>query len=89
MNFFYAATGSGIRLGKMEQVAKSLADPILKFNTAIFTGNIVEKVSVLAETGQIPLAYLTAKSHGLTEQADTLEKTLIESEEYDHEKIIA
>lgn len=35
------------------------------------------------------MAYLMAKSHGLTEQANTLEQTLIDSDEYDHEKIIA
>lgn len=30
---------------------------------------------------------MTAKSHGLEEFAKTLESTLIESEEYDHERI--
>jgi hypothetical protein len=30
-------------------------------------GDVAERVKVLAETGQIPLAYLTAKAHGLTE----------------------
>jgi coatomer protein complex subunit alpha (xenin) len=46
---------------------------MLKYNTASFTGNVVQKVGILAETGQIPMAYLMAKSHGLTEQAETLE----------------
>ena len=30
---------------------------------------------------------MTAKSHGLEEFAKTLESTLIESDEYDHERI--
>jgi hypothetical protein len=34
-------------------------------------------VKVLAETGQIPLAYMTAKAHGLAD----FEKTLLETME--------
>ena len=41
----------------------------------------------MAENGQIPLAYMTAKAHGLDEFLKPLETTLIESEEYDHERI--
>jgi hypothetical protein len=51
------------------------------------TANVSEKVRVLAENGQIPLAYMTAKSHGLDEFTKSLETTLIESPEYDHERI--
>ena len=35
-----------------------------------------ERVKVLAETGQIPLAYMMAKSHGLHEYAQTLQESL-------------
>ena len=62
-------------------------DPILRYNTATLTANVSEKVRILAENGQVPLAYMTAKSHGLDEFSKTLENTLIESEEYDHERI--
>ena len=60
----------------MQQVAQSLNDPTLRFNTALFTGDVQERVKVLAETGQIPLAYMMAKTHGLTEFAVTLEETI-------------
>ena len=60
---------------------------MLRYNTATLTANVSEKVRVLAENGQVPLAYMTAKSHGLEEFAKTLENTLIESEEFDHERI--
>lgn len=60
---------------------------MLRYNQATLTANISEKVKVLAENGQIPLAYMTAKSHGLEEFAKTLENTLIEDEQYDHERI--
>ena len=35
----------------------------------MYTGDVQERVKVLAETGQIPLAYMLAKTHGLTEFA--------------------
>ena len=60
---------------------------MLRYNTATLNADVSEKVKVLASNGQVPLAYMTAKSHGLEEFAKTLENTLIESEEYDHERI--
>jgi hypothetical protein len=54
----------------------------------MLTANTTEKVKILAENGQVPLAYITARSHGLEEFSKTLEQTLVESDEYDHEKII-
>lgn len=68
----------------MQQVASSLGDAQLRFNTATLTANPSEKVKVLAENGQIPLAYMTARAHGLDEYIKHLETTLIESTEYDH-----
>ena len=60
---------------------------MLRYNQATLTANVTEKVKILAENGQIPLAYMTAKSHGLEEFAKTLETSLIEDEQYDHERI--
>jgi len=51
----------------MQQVAQSVNDHTLRFNTSMFTGDVAERVKVLAETGQVPLAYLMAKTHGLKE----------------------
>ena len=87
LNFFYAATGSINKLNKMQTVAQSLGDSQLRFNTATLTANAAEKVKILAENGQIPLAYMTAKAHGLDEFVKPLETTIRESDEYDHERI--
>lgn len=51
LNFFYAATGSVGKLRKMQAVAQSLNDHTLRFNTALYTGDVAERVKVLAETG--------------------------------------
>lgn len=54
-------------------VAQNVGDPGLRFNGAMLTANTTEKVRILAENGQVPLAYITAKSHGLEDFAKTLE----------------
>jgi len=41
------------------------------------TADAKEKVKVLSENGQIPLAYMTAKAHGLDEYIKPLETTII------------
>lgn len=80
LNFFYAATGSLSMLQKMGGLAQNVNDPMLRYNCATLTANVTEKVRILAENGQIPLAYITAKSHGLDEFTKTLENSLIEDE---------
>lgn len=87
LNFFYSTTGSLHKLNKMQTVAQSVNDPMLRYNQATLTANVSEKVKILAENGQVPLAYMTAKSHGLEDFAKTLENSLIEDEQYDHERI--
>ena len=51
LNFFYATTGSVSKLNKMQAVAASLNDPMLRYNTATLTANVSEKVRILAENG--------------------------------------
>jgi len=60
----------------------------LRFNTALLTGDVAERVKVLAETGQVPLAYLMARAHGLSEFEKTLEESIREMEGIDAEKAI-
>ncbi len=54
----------------------------------MLVGDVAERVKVLAETGQIPLAYLTAKAHGLHEFEQTLEESLRTMDGVDVEAII-
>ena len=45
-------TGSYNKLKKMQGVAQSINDPMLRFNTALYLGDVQERVKMLAETGQ-------------------------------------
>jgi coatomer protein complex subunit alpha (xenin) len=51
LNFLYASTGSIGKLRRMQGVAASVNDHTLRFNTALMTGDVSERVKVLAETG--------------------------------------
>lgn len=84
LNFFYAITGSTTKLNRMGEVASSLNEPMMKFNLAIYTSDVESRVRTLAEAGQLPLAYMTAKSHGLTDMMEALEQELQDSDEFDH-----
>ena len=73
----------------MEQmVVPNIGDPMLKFNTSILTGNAEERVKTLMENGQLPLAYLAARSHNLHDMVEYIESEIMDSEEHDLTQIM-
>jgi len=46
---------------------------MLRFNCSIYTSNVEERVRTLVDSGQLALAYLTARSHNLTDMVEFLE----------------
>ena len=88
LNFFYAVTGSTEKLRKMQGVAASAAgDPTLRYNTSILCADVEERVRTLMETGQLPLAYMTARSHNLSDMVEYIESEIMDSEEHDFTQI--
>merc|ERR1719235_3122446 len=73
LSFLYLITGSNAKLKKMTTIAVKRQDVMLRFNNALMLGNIEERVKILAEMGQVPLATLTAKTHNITEFIERLE----------------
>lgn len=43
-----------------------------RFQNAVYLEDVSERIRLLQDVGQLSLAYLTAKSHGLTEKAETI-----------------
>ncbi|CAD7971042.1 unnamed protein product [Amoebophrya sp. A120] len=82
LSFHYLLTGNLLKLGRMLTIAEKRQDSMRRFNNALMLGSVEERVKVLAETGQVPLAYLTAKAHGLTELTEALESN-VEKEKID------
>ncbi|XP_062521183.1 coatomer subunit alpha-like [Corticium candelabrum] len=80
LSFLYLITGNTERLRKMVKIAEIRKDSASHFHNALFVGDIREQIKVLRSTGQSPLAYLTAVTHGLTEEAQEIKQNLGEEE---------
>ena len=79
LSFLYLITGNLEKLKKMTKIAEIRKDTSGQFQNALYLGDVEERVKILSGCGQTSLAYLTAATHGLTEQAEKLQETVEES----------
>lgn len=76
LSFLYLITGNIEKLSKMLHIATLRGDIMGRFHNALYLGNVAERIAVLKDAGQLGLAYLTAKAHGLDEDAAALAEEL-------------
>jgi coatomer protein complex subunit alpha (xenin) len=76
LSFLYSITGNLNKLKKMLMIAERRNDVMSRFNNALMLGNVEERVKIMAEMGQVPLAALAAKAHNLVEYIPKLEEQL-------------
>jgi coatomer subunit alpha len=69
LSFLYLLTGNTDKLRKMQKIAEMRGDAMSCVHNALYLGDAEERVKVIQATGQLALAYLTAKTHGLDESA--------------------
>lgn len=69
LSFLYLITGNIDKLRKMSKIAEMREDTMSRFHNALYLGDAAERMRVLEATGQLSLAYLTATTHGLEEDA--------------------
>nr|CAD7196149.1 unnamed protein product [Timema douglasi] len=72
LSFLYLITGNLDKLRKMIKIAEIRKDVSGQYQGALFLGNVTERVKILKSCDQNSLAYLTAATHGLTEEAEEL-----------------
>ncbi|KAG1354429.1 coatomer subunit alpha-1 [Cocos nucifera] len=72
LSFLYLVTGNMEKLSKMLRIAEIKNDVMGQFHNAMYLGDVEERVKILENAGHLPLAYVTAATHGLTEVADRL-----------------
>lgn len=72
LSFLYLITGNTDKLSKMMKIAEIKNDVMGQFHNALYLGDVQERVKILETAGQLPLAYITASLHGLTEVAERL-----------------
>jgi coatomer protein complex subunit alpha (xenin) len=70
--FLYLITGYLDKVGFMSKIAGQNNNLMGQFHNALYLGDVRKRVEILENAGQLPLAYVTAATHGLPEIADRL-----------------
>ncbi|KAL6076308.1 Coatomer subunit alpha, variant 3 [Balamuthia mandrillaris] len=76
LSFLYLITGNTERLGKMLKIAEMRQDTMSRFHNALYLGDVAERVRILEEANQLSFAYITAATHNLTDQMESLAQKL-------------
>ncbi|CAJ1385836.1 unnamed protein product, partial [Effrenium voratum] len=76
LSFLYLITGNMNKLRKMLKIAEMRGDVMSRFHNALMLGQVEERVKIMAEMGQVPLAAVTARAHQLKEYMEKLEEQL-------------
>ncbi|KAJ2726253.1 hypothetical protein GGI07_000730 [Coemansia sp. Benny D115] len=72
LSFLYSITGNSEKLAKMQKIAIMRDDPQSRLQNSLYLGDVEDRIRVLRESGQLSLAYLTAKTHGLDQEAESI-----------------
>ncbi|KAI8815873.1 coatomer WD associated region-domain-containing protein [Fimicolochytrium jonesii] len=72
LSFLYLSTGNTDKLRRMLKIAEKRNDTMSRYHNALYLGDIEEQIRLLKDVGQLPLAYLAAKTHGLTDEAASI-----------------
>ncbi|KAF2802025.1 Coatomer, alpha subunit [Mytilinidion resinicola] len=72
LSFLYLATGDQEKLKRMAKIAEHRGDMTARFQNALYLGDVQNRIDMFQEIDLYPLAYMTAKSHGLEEQAQSI-----------------
>jgi len=72
LSFLYLTTGDREKLQRMAKIAEHRGDTISQFQNSVYLGDVRSRVEMLKEADQYPLAYLTAKTHGLEDEVQAI-----------------
>ncbi|KAI2471140.1 Coatomer, alpha subunit [Annulohypoxylon bovei var. microspora] len=72
LSFLYLATGDHSKLSRMAKIAEHRGDFTARFQNALYLGEVDDRIQMLKEIDLYPLAYMTAKAHGLEEECQSI-----------------
>lgn len=72
LSFLYLTTGDQDKLKRMAKIAEHRGDMTARFQNALYLGDVQNRIEMFQELDLYPLAYATAKAHGLDEQAQSI-----------------
>lgn len=79
LSFLYLITGNLEKLKKMNKIAEIRRDVSAQYQGALLLGDVNERVNILKNCGQLPLAYLTAATHGLEDETTKIQDILLKN----------
>ncbi|KAI9884926.1 MAG: hypothetical protein M1823_003273 [Watsoniomyces obsoletus] len=72
LSFLYLATGNQEKLKRMAKIAEHRGDFASRFQNTLYLGDVEARIQMFKEVDLYPLAYLTAKSHGMDEECQSI-----------------
>ncbi|KAI0023934.1 Coatomer, alpha subunit [Xylariomycetidae sp. FL0641] len=72
LSFLYLATGDHSKLARMAKIAEHRGDFTARFQNALYLGEVEDRIQLFKEVDLYPLAYMTAKAHGLDEECQSI-----------------
>ncbi|MCJ1468499.1 hypothetical protein MMC07_007128 [Pseudocyphellaria aurata] len=72
LSFLYLATGDEEKLARMAKIAEHRGDFTSWFQNALYMGDVHNRIEMFKEIDLYPLAYMTAKAHGLNEVCQSI-----------------
>ena len=75
LSFLYLVTGDVEKLQRMAKIAEHRNDHIARLANSVYLGDVESRIQMFKEIDLYPLAYVTAKAHGLTEECEAILET--------------
>ncbi|GAM85563.1 hypothetical protein ANO11243_035700 [Dothideomycetidae sp. 11243] len=72
LSFLYLATGDESKLQRMAKIAEHRGDMTSRFQNSLYLNDVQSRIEMFKEIDQFPLAYLTAKTHGLEDECQAI-----------------
>ena len=72
LSFLYLCTGDMSKLARMAKIAEHRGDFTSRFHNALYLGEVEDRIQMFKEIDLYPLAYMTAKAHGLEEECESI-----------------
>ncbi|KAI5853726.1 coatomer WD associated region-domain-containing protein [Tricharina praecox] len=75
LSFLYLVTGDSEKLNRMAKIAEHRNDYTARLTNSVYLGDVETRIQMFKEIDLYPLAYVTAKAHGLTEECESILET--------------
>ncbi|PRP73576.1 coatomer protein complex [Planoprotostelium fungivorum] len=76
LSFLYLITGNMEKLKKMAKHAEIRNDVMSRFHNSLYLGDVRERIRILEEVGQLPLALASATVHDVQDSIDSISAKL-------------